>query len=149
MKNKILLITGATLAAGLGLPSVADAKPHHHRSSSCAVEKQKRGHHQAKHRHYHKPHRSHSGLNLSLSFGTPVRSYRSHPVFTSTPCRTKVHRGTVARVQSRLNWLGYRAGYVDGYMGNRTSRAIAYYQRDNCLRVTGTITLELLRSLRI
>jgi hypothetical protein len=146
MRNKTLLLTGALLVAAWGLPASADAKPYHdRRPSSCVV---KSGHH-AKHRSHHRSHLSHSGLRLHFNFGAPVRHYRSSPVIHRPAYQVSSCRATVAKVQARLNRLGYRCGWVDGRLGSRTSRAIAYYQRDHCLSVTGTITGQLLRSLRI
>ena len=53
----------------------------------------------------------------------------------------------VADVQAALNRNGYDAGLVDGVMGPRTRNAIAAYQSDHGLSVTGTITDALLRRL--
>jgi hypothetical protein len=52
-----------------------------------------------------------------------------------------------ASVQRDLAQQGYYRGPVDGLVGPMTSAAIAAYQRDNRLPVTGTITHSLLRSL--
>ncbi len=54
-----------------------------------------------------------------------------------------------AQVQADLARDGYYNGPVDGLVGPGTQAAIAAYQRDNGLRVTGTITNGLLRSLGI
>jgi hypothetical protein len=53
----------------------------------------------------------------------------------------------LASVQSRLDREGYDAGPADGVMGGRTSSAIAAYQQDHGLKVTGEVTDGLLRSL--
>ena len=53
----------------------------------------------------------------------------------------------VSNVQGRLTELGYYGGPVDGALGPLTSDAIANYQSDYGLRVTGQINTELLRSL--
>ena len=52
-------------------------------------------------------------------------------------------------VQQALNQQGYYRGPIDGVIGPGTSAAIAAYQRDNGLRVTGTITHGLLRDLGV
>jgi len=52
-------------------------------------------------------------------------------------------------VQQALNQQGYYQGPIDGIIGQGTSAAIAAYQRDNGLRVTGTITRGLLRDLGV
>ena len=52
-----------------------------------------------------------------------------------------------AEVQQDLAKAGYYHGPIDGIVGPMTRSAIAAYQRDNDLRVTGTITHGLLDSL--
>jgi hypothetical protein len=54
-----------------------------------------------------------------------------------------------AEVQSALSQQGYYQGPVDGVVGPGTQAAIAAYQRDNGLRVTGTITPDLLNNLGV
>lgn len=53
------------------------------------------------------------------------------------------------QVQQVLAQQGYYDGPIDGIVGPGTSQAIAEYQRDNGLRVTGTITRSLLEYLGI
>ena len=53
----------------------------------------------------------------------------------------------VSSVQSQLAKLGYYAGAVDGVAGDETQAAIARYQQDNDLSVTGTVTAATLQSL--
>jgi hypothetical protein len=53
------------------------------------------------------------------------------------------------QVQAALQQAGYYQGPIDGIVGPGTSQAIANYQRDNGLAVTGTITNGLLRNLGI
>lgn len=52
-----------------------------------------------------------------------------------------------ASVQSALARRGYYRGYIDGQIGPQSSRAIARYQSEQGLRVTGGINASLLRSL--
>ena len=52
-------------------------------------------------------------------------------------------------VQRALARRGYYYGPIDGDLGPGSRRAIARYQRDHGLRVTGTVTSGLLRSLAI
>lgn len=52
-------------------------------------------------------------------------------------------------VQSRLTSLGYRTGGVDGVFGANSRRALASWQRDETLRVSGYLTANQLRTLRI
>jgi Putative peptidoglycan binding domain. len=53
----------------------------------------------------------------------------------------------VSSVQSQLAKLGYYRGAVDGALGDQTEAAIAHYQEDNDLSVTGTVTAATLQSL--
>jgi len=53
----------------------------------------------------------------------------------------------VSSVQSQLAKLGYYRGAVDGVAGDETQAAIARYQQDNDLSVTGTVTAATLQSL--
>ena len=52
-----------------------------------------------------------------------------------------------AQVQQALARMGYYHGAIDGIMGPNTSGAISAYQRDNNLRVTGTVNGRLLDAL--
>ena len=53
----------------------------------------------------------------------------------------------IRRVQLALRNLGYYAGAVDGFMGQKTQVAIAKFQVDHNLPVRATITHSLLVSL--
>jgi hypothetical protein len=53
------------------------------------------------------------------------------------------------QVQAALSQQGYYRGPVDGVVGPGTQAAIAAYQRDNGLPVTGTITAGLLSDLGV
>lgn len=52
-----------------------------------------------------------------------------------------------AAVQQALARRGYYQGSIDGAIGPQSRRAIARYQEDNGLRVTGSINSSLLQSL--
>lgn len=54
-----------------------------------------------------------------------------------------------AQVQSALYQQGYYQGPIDGVVGPGTQAAIAAYQRDNGLRVTGNINHALLNELGV
>ena len=60
---------------------------------------------------------------------------------------TQSGNGVVSSVQSQLAKLGYYRGAVDGVLGDQTEAAIARYQEDNDLSVTGTVTAATLQSL--
>ena len=54
---------------------------------------------------------------------------------------------TVSAVQSGLAKLGYYRGAIDGVEGDETQAALARYQQDHDLSVTGTLTAATLQSL--
>jgi hypothetical protein len=53
----------------------------------------------------------------------------------------------VSAVQSKLASLGYYHGTSDGVLGDQTEAALARYQQDQNLSVTGTVTAATLRAL--
>jgi His-Xaa-Ser repeat protein HxsA len=56
---------------------------------------------------------------------------------------------TVSAVQSELSKLGYYNGAIDGALGDQTEAALARYQQDSDLSVTGTVDTATLQSLGI
>ena len=54
---------------------------------------------------------------------------------------------TIASVQERLAREGYYRGQIDGVFGQETRAALAEYQSNRGLRVTGTLTPDTLRAL--
>ncbi len=54
---------------------------------------------------------------------------------------------TVSAVQSELAKLGYYNGVVDGVLGDQTEAALARYQQDRDLSVTGTLNPDTVQSL--
>lgn len=60
----------------------------------------------------------------------------------------RLNRSGIKEVQRRLNERGYAAGPVDGAFGRSTRRAIAAFQRDSGLPVTGFPDASLLGALR-
>src|SRR5215475_4001200 len=56
---------------------------------------------------------------------------------------------TVSTVQSELARLGYYNGAIDGALGDQTEAALARYQQDRDLSVTGTVDSATLQSLGI
>jgi Putative peptidoglycan binding domain len=53
----------------------------------------------------------------------------------------------VSAVQSKLASLGYYHGAIDGMLGDESEAALARYQQDQDLSVTGTVTAATLRAL--
>ncbi|HEU5245910.1 MAG TPA: peptidoglycan-binding domain-containing protein, partial [Candidatus Udaeobacter sp.] len=60
-----------------------------------------------------------------------------------------VSNPTVSAVQSELAKLGYYNGAIDGTLGDQTEAALARYQEDRDLSVTGTVDAATLQSLGI
>jgi len=58
-----------------------------------------------------------------------------------------VTNATVSVVQSKLAQLGYYHGSIDGVVGDETQAALARFQEDHDLSVTGTLTRATLESL--
>lgn len=56
---------------------------------------------------------------------------------------------TIYSVQEALNNNGYKCGTPDGIIGKKTKAAIKEYQKDNDLKVTGSINKTLLKLLGI
>ena len=56
---------------------------------------------------------------------------------------------TVSAVQSELSKLGYYNGEIDGSLGDQTEAALARYQEDRDLSVTGTVDAATLQSLGV
>jgi hypothetical protein len=57
------------------------------------------------------------------------------------------NNSTVGSAQERLAREGYYRGEIDGVVGPQTRRAIARYQRDQGLRVTGALTRDTVQAL--
>jgi hypothetical protein len=57
------------------------------------------------------------------------------------------NNATVGAVQSQLAKLGYYRGSIDGTLGDQTEDALARYEEDHDLSVTGTVTAAALQSL--
>jgi hypothetical protein len=73
--------------------------------------------------------------------------YDASPSIVYTSDTAVVGSSVIADVQEELQEEGYDPGPADGVMGARTRNAIAEYQSDHGLAVTGSITNSLLRSL--
>jgi hypothetical protein len=158
-------IAALAVAGVLAIPQVTEAKPRH--SSHYSK------HHDDDH-HHHSSYYSypHSSFVLSLGTGYAGRGYYygppGVPYYYEAPgvryyaTRSAVPReylvsdygtgsatygGTDAAVQSELARRGYYNGSIDGAIGPMSRRAIARYQEDHGLPVTGSITSSLLRSL--
>ena len=72
-----------------------------------------------------------------------------YPYYGGYPYDSYGSGSVSVQVQQSLAQDGYYQGPIDGVVGPGTQAAIAAYQRDNGLRVTGNITHGLLNSLGI
>jgi hypothetical protein len=63
------------------------------------------------------------------------------------PSDQDANNATVGAVQSQLAKLGYYRGAIDGVVGDETEAALARYQEEHDLSVTGTLTAATLQSL--
>lgn len=63
------------------------------------------------------------------------------------PSDQDTNNTTVSAVQSALAKLGYYRGAIDGVVGDETQAALARYQEEHDLSVTGTLTAATLQSL--
>jgi len=101
---------------------------------------------------YHGPHRDWDRGREHYYNHNHYRWYNGSWVVINTTSRP-VYRetgGSVgSAVQSRLAQQGYYHGPIDGDIGPGSRHAIASYQADQGMRVTGRIDSQLLASLRI
>lgn len=75
---------------------------------------------------------------------------RPRPIVVAPAPVVHVHPAPVTvQVQARLKALGYYGATVDGIAGPATSTAIAGFQQDHGLAVTGTINPALLHALGV
>jgi Putative peptidoglycan binding domain len=63
------------------------------------------------------------------------------------PSDQEANNAAISAVQSKLAKLGYYRGAVDGVEGDETQAALARYQEEHDLSVTGTLTAATLQSL--
>lgn len=158
MKTTFITRT-ATLAVAsfLSFPLTSQAKDKHHGHDSH-YDSHYDGHHDS---HYYSYPRS----SFTLSFGTGYagRGYYYGPPYSSyyyerPEVRYYATRTVVPReyyrtysvelsVQRELSNRGYYHGAIDGAIGPQSRNAIARYQQDHGLSVTGYITSSLLNSL--
>jgi hypothetical protein len=66
-----------------------------------------------------------------------------------SPSDQDANNATVSAVQSQLAKLGYYRGVIDGVVGDQTQAALARYQEEHDLSVTGTLTAATLQSLGV
>jgi peptidoglycan hydrolase-like protein with peptidoglycan-binding domain len=72
--------------------------------------------------------------------------FRKTPYETAPPV---VQRSTIQQAQVRLGRQGFYRGIADGELSNSLSRAIAAYQQDGDLRVTGRLDMDTLADMNL
>lgn len=111
----------------------------------------------------HSSHRSSSGGYSSpaspaplytppLSDSTPPSSILPSPPATALrtlPGNTAAFTNIAMQVQAALTAFGYYSGPIDGIIGSASRAALSKFQADYSLKVTGTITPEVLDAMGI
>jgi len=87
------------------------------------------------------------GPGFGVAFAAPVVVYRPQPVAYYVAPAYGVGQASLVRAQAQLARLGYYRGEVDGDFGPLTSRALARFQADNGLRITGRLDSATLATL--
>jgi hypothetical protein len=75
---------------------------------------------------------------------SPSQAYSYYNGYTPSDTNSN---GVVSAVQSKLASLGYYHAAADGILGDETEAALARYQQDQDLSVTGTVTAETVHAL--
>jgi len=87
------------------------------------------------------------GYNDSPNDSYDYNTQDLYSYYSGYAAPTESSNGIVSSVQSQLAKLGYYRGAIDGVAGDETEAAIASYQEDKDLSVTGTVTAATLKSL--
>lgn len=85
---------------------------------------------------------------LLKSFITPgAAEFTNLPIVVTA--QAAYNKATIYDVQEALNNAGYDCGTPDGVVGKNTKASIRKYQKDNDLKVTGTVNKTLLKMLGV
>ena len=103
---------------------------------------------------YGYPYDNYSSYPYDYYSGYPYSDYDSYPSYYDNQSsyagsQQSVANATVSAVQSELAKLGYYNGGIDGLLGDETEAALARYQQDKDISVTGTVDAPTVRSLGI
>lgn len=94
----------------------------------------------------HASHRSSSGGTVVIP-DAPV--YRPVQPLATLPGNSGKFRDIVIQVELALTSYGYYNGTIDGVIGPQAKNALRRFQADYALKVTGTVTPEVLTALNI
>lgn len=87
------------------------------------------------------------GPSFGISVVTAAPVYRTTYIPATAPAYNSYPSSIIAQTQVQLARMGYYRGAIDGEFGPQTNRAIARYQLDYGLPVTGRVDRTTLRSL--
>ena len=87
------------------------------------------------------------GYPYPYSYGYDPEYYGSDNYYDQNGYAEQADRSTIAAVQEQLARQGYYRGAIDGVVGDETQAALARYQKDHDLSVTGTLTIATLQAL--
>ena len=93
------------------------------------------------------PYDYYNGYPYSYYGSSFPSDYNDQPSYAGS--EQSVANATVSAVQSALAKLGYYNGAIDGVLGDETESALARYQQDKDISVTGTADAATLQSLGI
>jgi His-Xaa-Ser repeat protein HxsA len=93
------------------------------------------------------PYDYYNGYPYSYYDSSYPSDYEDQPSYAGS--QQSVANATVSAVQSELAKLGYYNGPIDGVLGDETEAALARYQQDQDISVTGTVDAATLQSLGI
>ena len=93
------------------------------------------------------PYDDYNGYPYSYYDSSYPSDYNDQPSYAGS--QQYVANAMVGTVQSELAKLGYYTGVIDGALGDQTEAALARYQEDNGLSVTGIVDGATLQSLGI
>jgi hypothetical protein len=79
--------------------------------------------------------------------GTDYSPSQSYSYYNGYAPSGQYANTVVSAVQSTLANLGYYHGAIDGILGDESEAALARYQQDQNMSVTGTVTADTLRAL--
>jgi hypothetical protein len=90
----------------------------------------------------------HQGTVLNSTDTAPRFHWRPIYYFFSD-CELMQHPAYVGAVQRDLHRLGYYCGEIDGIFSPQLADAIARYQKNSSMHVTGTVTVAVRRALHL
>jgi len=97
--------------------------------------------------HYHHGYGPHLHKNGKCPYETSSSTVTT-PKKSSNSSQKKTN-ATLKKAQKKLNKLGYKCGKADGIMGSKTRKALRSFQKDEGIKVTGTLSKATKKRLEI